>query len=343
MNKNKHLGLIVLVLAWLVVFMLPLRFVSNFPLSGSYSLLATMLVPISLLVVFCANYFWLTPRYLMQGRPTVFFLTNVTIIAGLAFITHLSRTHQPENPALYVGKMSIPAFLLLRDVFNMAVSATVSTAIVFSLNWAHMTENRQQAEIEKSAMELQLIRHEIHPHFLLNTLNNIYALIPTDSEKSQEAIIKLSNLLRYMLYDSKQETIELAQEVEFIKSYIALMSLRLTENVSLTCDIDIQQAEKTRIVPLIFISTIENAFKHGISPSEKSFIHISVKANGKDIQCLTENSYFPKSESDQSGHGIGKKQTEDLLRLYYPNRHVMECNLTESNNTFTTKIIIYDT
>ena len=343
MNKDKRLGLAIIVLVWLAVFLLPLGFVNNSSLSDSHSLFATMLVPISLLIVFCANFFWLTPRYLMQGRPMIYVLTNAAIIVGLAFITHLTRDHQPDSTPLLADKMSSSTFLIFRDIFNMSVSATVSTAIVFSINWARMTEKRQLAELEKSAMELQLIRHEIHPHFLLNTLNNIYALIPMNREKSQEAVLKLSNLLRYMLYDSKQETIELSKEVEFIKSYIDLMSLRITENVKLTCDIDILQAENMKIVPLIFISTIENAFKHGISPSKESFIHITIKADGKDIQCLTENSYFPKDSNDQSGHGIGQKQTENLLKLYYPDRHVMECNLTENNNTFTTKIIIYGT
>ncbi len=121
--------------------------------------------------------------------------------------------------------------------------------------------------------------------FLLNTLNNIYALIAFDSDKAQQAVQELSKLLRYVLYDNQQTYVPLCKEVDFIRNYIELMRIRLSSNVKMTTQFDILPDSRTLIAPFIFISLIENAFKHGISPTETSFISIRISESNKEVIC----------------------------------------------------------
>ena len=128
----------------------------------------------------------------------------------------------------------------------------------------------------------------------MNTLNNIYALIAFDSDKAQQAVQELSKLLRYVLYDNQQTYVPLCKEVDFIRNYIELMRIRLSANVQMSTQFDIHPNCQTLIAPLIFISLIENAFKHGISPTEASFIHIHISENDQEVICEIRNSNFPK-------------------------------------------------
>ncbi len=135
-----------------------------------------------------------------------------------------------------------------------------------------MEAARKEAERNRTEAELKNLRNQLNPHFLLNTLNNIYALIAFDTDKAQQAVQELSKLLRYVLYDNQQTYVPLGKETDFIRNYIELMRIRLSSNVQMTTQIDILPDSQTLIAPLIFISLIENAFKHGISPTERSFI-----------------------------------------------------------------------
>ena len=165
------------------------------------------------------------------------------------------------------------------------------------------------------------MRNQLNPHFLLNTLNNIYALIAFDSDKAQAAIQELSRLLRHVLYDNQQNFVSLGKEMDFIRNYIELMRIRLSANVTVETQIDVPADSRTEIAPLIFISLIENAFKHGISPTEPSFIHIHFSESPGQVCCEITNSYHPKSQTDKSGSGIGLEQVRKRLELTYPGQY----------------------
>ena len=352
MDKKTKYGIGILIVVWLGIFIFPAVFVGYHQTLTAKGFIASILTPLALFIVFLTNLLWLTPYKLMKKYVLTYLGLNSAIIFALAIGIHTYESLALADCTLYEmsGKIfSFPdsnsqqIFYFLSDIFYMVLSAAIATAIALSAGWVKIKDRKQQAEQEKADMEKQFIRYEMHPHFLLNTLNNIYSLTTSDTPKAQDAIFKLSNLLRYMLYDSKQPTIDLQQEVNFIKSYIDLMSLRLSRNVEVTQSININNAERRQVVPLIFISTIENAFKHGVSPTEDSYIHISIAADDKQICCMTENSYFPKNKDDKSGHGIGRQQTENMLKLSYPDKYKTEYSLADNNKKFITKIIIYDT
>ena len=203
-----------------------------------------------------------------------------------------------------------------------------------------MDAARREAEKSRTEAELKNLRNQLNPHFLLNTLNNIYALIAFDADKAQTAVQELSRLLRHVLYDNQQNFVTLDKEMDFIRNYIELMRIRLSANVHVETKIDVRPDSRTEIAPLIFISLIENAFKHGISPTEPSFIRIHFSESPGEIHCEITNSYHPKSVADKSGSGIGLEQVRKRLELTYPGHYDWQQGVSEDMKEYKSILII---
>ena len=156
-----------------------------------------------------------------------------------------------------------------------------------------------------------------------------------------ERAVELSKLLRYVLYENQQMFVPLYKEVDFIKNYIELMRIRVSAQVSIETRFSIQPDSQTPIAPLVFISLIENAFKHGISPTEPSFIQIEVKEEANRITCTIRNSNYPKTTADKSGSGIGLEQVNKRLELVYPNRYQWEQHISDNQRIYESAITIF--
>lgn len=228
----------------------------------------------------------------------------------------------------------------VRDAITMILVISLSVALKMSRQWVHTENARREAEKNRTEAELKNLRNQINPHFLLNTLNNIYALIAFDTDRAQEAVQELSRLLRYVLYDNQQEFVDLNKEADFIRNYIELMKIRLSSNVRLDTDIDIDASNTARIAPLIFISLIENSFKHGISPMLPSFVSISLSESDGEVTCQTVNSNFPKNIEDKSGSGIGLQQVEKRLELIYPGEYTWEYGVRNDGKEYYSRLVI---
>lgn len=146
----------------------------------------------------------------------------------------------------------------------MALTVGLAVAIRMTGNWYRIEAEKQQIEKERTQAELKNLKSQLNPHFLFNTLNNIYALIPIDRTKAQFAVHSLSHMLRYVLYENNQNYIPLEKEIQFVRNYVELMELRLPDRVETTVDLP-EQADGYTIAPLLFITLVENAFKHGVS------------------------------------------------------------------------------
>ena len=146
--------------------------------------------------------------------------------------------------------------------------------------------------------------------------------------------------MRHVLYDNQQNFVTLGKEMDFIKNYIALMRIRLSSNVTVETRFDIRPDSPTEIAPLIFISLIENAFKHGISPTEPSHIRIYFSENVHEVRCEITNSYHPKSEADKSGSGIGLEQVGKRLELTYPGRYAWQHGVSEDGKEYKSVLVI---
>lgn len=351
LNYKHSQELLIHLLAWVFLFCLPPMLLgrSN-ERPDQEEMLRMMGPPLAMAMVFYLNYMWLVPRLLFNQKNKAYILSNIALCIGMLFFTHLwfemvntyfhSTPHPPKN------NLGAWGFLLfrLRDLIIFGLIAALAATIRMSKKWHAAELGRQQAEVKRIEAELKNLHNQINPHFLLNTLNNIYALIAFNTEKAQQAVQDLSRLLRHLLYDNNQNFIPLNRELEFLKNYVALMKIRLSPNVDLQICIDIPNENHIQVAPLIFISLFENAFKHGISPMQPSFIHIRIYSPEPQIlTCRIENSYFPKRQNDISGSGIGLEQVQKRLELIYPNRYEWTKGCDEHGTVYTSTLTIHTT
>ena len=327
-NKKSYLWLLHIAI-WVVLFGMP--FFSprpGHPLHGGVDYVRFIPTLASFLVVFYVNYFYLIRKYLYDRKFGKFILSNILLVAIVSILVHL--THRlvfplPANPPRPIRPRTALDTLSFVTRNTMIYFAIICVAIAVKMTERWYEEENKRKELEKASAEAELaaLKSQVNPHFLFNTLNNIYSLIQIDQDKAQEAVHDLSGMLRYVLYDSEKPTVSLSSETLFLKDYIKLMSMRCSPDVKL--DISLPEgASERQIAPMLFIPLVENAFKHGISPSEPSSIRVDLHEDGNSIVCLVENTAFPKDDSDRSGSGIGIKNLCRRLDMLYPGKYSFE-------------------
>ena len=295
-------------------------------------------------LLFYINYLWLIPRLLFKERRRAFYLSNVLLVlAGMGLIYGWWLLNNHVMPAIDPSAGPRPPRLpmFFYNIIMLALVVGLAIAVRMSQRWQHLEEARREAERSRTEAELTNLRNQLNPHFLLNTLNNIYALIAFDTDKAQHAVEELSRLLRHVLYDNQQSFVPLYKEVEFMNNYVELMRIRVTDHVHIDTHIDIAPDDATPIAPLIFISLVENAFKHGIAPNGSGRIAIEMSQHDGDITCCITNSNHPKRGNDKSGSGIGLEQVGKRLELMYPGRYTWERGTTDDKTMYFSKIVIY--
>ena len=341
---NKNTTWILHVAVWLMLFLSPLMF-SHEQTISLVRVAAFSIFPLCMMTVFYTNYLWLVPRYYIAHEERFYWIFNMIMILVLAVLMqlwmHLLHPLFPDDGRPHPEPSFLKQLLFVaRNIFNLSVVLFIATSMEISSRWHQMEDERIEMEAARKEAELANLRSQINPHFLLNTLNNIYALTAFDTEKAQKAIMELSKMLRHMLYDNQQNMVNLKEEIQFIGNYVNLMKLRLPQNVEVRFHSNYPEPCNIQVAPLIFISLVENAFKHGVSPTEKSFIDISISAEKDLLTCEIKNSNYPKTQQDRSGHGIGLQQEERRLNLSYPQRHTWKKGITDNGKQYYSKIEI---
>lgn len=286
-----------------------------------------LLVPLSFMIVFYTNFFRLIDRYLTTRRFTLFTTYNLLLILLVMVSIHLLFRHvlppgQGHHPPMDRPWQDAARFFLGNATLYLLVVG-ISVAIRMTGGWYRAEAARKELEHSRTEAELQNLKSQLNPHFLFNTLNNIYSLIQLDTVRAQQAVHDLSRMLRYVLYDSCRATVPLASEIEFLRDYIELMRIRLPRHVRVFVSLP-DTPSSTRIAPLLFISLVENAFKHGVSYEKPSYITIDIHEMEDQLLCSIKNSSFPKSDSDRSGSGIGLQNLSKRLEMIYPGRYIFE-------------------
>lgn len=193
-------------------------------------------------------------------------------------------------------------------------------ALRMTAKWIQSEQEKVAMEKENVESQLAFLKNQVSPHFFMNTLNNIHALIDFDAEGAKDSVIKLSNLMRYLLYESEAKQNPIEKEIAFICSYVELMRLRYTEKVKINLSLP-ENAPSVSIPPLLFTSLLENAFKHGISYSKESFIDIRLAVVDKEIHFDIQNSNNKQKETNGNDSGIGIENTKRHLALLYKNNY----------------------
>ncbi len=278
---------------------------------------------IGLMVIGYLNYFVFLPRLLRNQNVSQYLLTFLPVFAVLSY---LFLKGKQAVLAYYLG----PDDWMYSSRFGVNVLMSVFFAVVcvgllrFVEDYFELEARRKELENQQLTSELQFLRAQVNPHFLFNTLNNLYYLAVNQSSRTPEVIAKLSGMMRYMIYESNHEKVPLDREIEYIENYLSLERLRLEDNVPITFEVDGQTAG-VRIAPLILITFLENAFKHGVSSSATApwiTVHLAIDhselvyrvANGK----LSEGSKVLQNKS-----GIGLQNVKRRLELTYPDRHYL--------------------
>ena len=239
------------------------------------------------------------------------------------------RDFRPDGPPPIVGEHDILAIVVLILMFG----ANLGTKYYFRSRG----DQKRLMELEKQNLEQQLeyLRYQINPHFFMNTLNNIHALVDIDPEKAQETIVELSKMMRFVLYEGDKRGVPLTKELEFIRTYIKLMQLRYTDKVRIDVNLPSEVPDKT-IPPLLLISFIENAFKHGISYQHESFIEMKVAVEDERLHFICHNS---KAEipNEEKG-GVGLANVRKRLHLLYDNDFTLR--IQDNSDIYTVELII---
>jgi hypothetical protein len=207
--------------------------------------------------------------------------------------------------------------------------------VFFSL-YLHSMYRRREIQREKLKAELSYLKAQINPHFLFNTLNSIYGTALTEkSPQTAEAILKLSGLMRYVLLDDQEEFVSLQRELSFISDFIELQKIRLGDTVNINYNSSGDPGE-LRIAPLILITFIENAFKHGVNPEEKSEIAISIRITDGAVELKVDNTKVNYFNPDRGIGSLGLTNTHKRLDLYYPRKHILQ--IDDTSVRFTVKL-----
>ncbi len=288
------------------------------------------------MLLYFAN-FYIFDRWLFQRRRYgLFALANLLLMLLLNWEMFSIGDYAPDIPAIAWVGMYIGFFIYF--LLNCAMIAT-ALGIRHFMRIRQIRQQLQEEQARHTEAELAWLKNQINPHFLFNTLNNISSLAAIDGEATQEAIAQLSDLLRYAMYETNKSAVPLQGEVEFMRNYIALMKLRVSSTTVVDAEFNILNPQ-FQVAPLLFVSLIENAFKHGVSSNQPSYIivHLEQKEGALSFQC--RNSNHPKSDNDRSGSGIGIENTRRRLELLYHDRYTWQQGICDNGSTYFSHITI---
>jgi two-component system, LytTR family, sensor kinase len=354
--EHKNIIVSLHILAWVILLGLPLYFVKRWEIGKDFVWLYYINVIING-IIFYTNYFYLVSKFFFEGRKYRYYLSIAILLFIFYFVSdksnqavfrfipdgrrHESPPHeyvQEKRPAPQGSSLRIPMRPPFRQMHMFNYGFTAISLIFFSLGLRvierHVSIEKIQKELERQKLnsELAFLKNQISPHFFFNTLNNIYSLISINAEDSQKAVLKLSKMMRYLLYESEHGDTKLGSELEFMTNYIDLMKLRMSDKVKLSVDFP-ESYEDISIPPLLFIPFIENAFKHGLSFRENSFIGIKMTCTGNEILFSCVNSIAIRGNgSVEETSGIGLENVTKRLELLFPGSY--DLKFTKKGETF---------
>lgn len=280
------------------------------------------------IIVFYLTYKIIIPTLLFQGKNGFFFIAICILIVAVLYISDtfnsLINLDAILNQHFKISKKDNMHGALISNLSEIIITLLIvgaSTVISVAKKLQAETQMRQNLEKEKITSELSFLKSQINPHFFFNILNSIYALAGTENQPAREAIYTLSHMMRYVLYDTKNNLTTLSKEIGFVEDYLKLMELRITDKVQVIFEKP-KNMKDVEVAPMLFLPFIENAYKHGISGIYPSYIYIGIEQSEKLLQIEVRNSIFENQTlSKEESNGIGLINTRRRLDLIYPGRY----------------------
>ena len=250
-----------------------------------------------------------------------------------------ASSHPDRRPPRLSRPADVPPPIVgERDILGVVVLILMFGANLGIKGYFRSRDDRKRlAELEHENLEQQLeyLRYQINPHFFMNTLNNIHALVDIDPEQAKETIVELSKMMRFVLYEGNKQGVPLSRELDFIRHYVALMQLRYTEKVRITLDLP-QEVPDRQIPPLLLITFIENAFKHGVSYQHESFIEVQVAVENEKLQFTCSNSKVERPNEEKGG--VGLANVCKRLDLLYASNYTL--HIDDVADVYTVELVI---
>ena len=346
-------GVLLHVTGWIILFILPQFLVTGGGFEDTRTTLIIFFNTLVFGIIFYINYLWLVPLILHKGRWPLYVGAMLTLVITVHFVSNFAfQKAFPPPPAIEQrmrdanknddshrkNRRSFARMI----TYNYFITAFLVTGFAVGLRSVEQSLKKEreikELEQEKLNSELALLKNQVSPHFFFNTLNNIYSLIEINQKDAQEAVLSLSKMMRYMLYESEQGNTKLSRELDFMKVYIDLMKLRISDKVKLTVDFP-EKYDDIDMPPLLFIPFIENAFKHGVSFRKDAFIRIGLFREGDHIRFTAANSINQvKNGAPEADSGIGLENVRKRLALLYPGMH--ELNINDDGTVYSVELRI---
>lgn len=283
------------------------------------------------------NLLYLIPNFLSEkrfGQYSLLLLLSVFVLTSLKILILFIAYN--KKPVFQIQLLRDQTYLYLMHL----IVASGVTLYKIVADWFKQQKEHQLLQTQTMQSELKFLRSQINPHFLFNTLNNLYALTLKKSDKAPDIVLKLSDMMRYMLYECNEKQVPLYKEINYLQNYLELERLRQGKNASIELNINGKVGEHT-IAPLMFIPFVENSFKHGLNNQlSDGFVIININIHETRLHLHIENSKTenaPTQNMPRSG-GIGLVNVRRRLNILYPNQHTLE--IKETSNTYTVNLSV---
>jgi two-component system LytT family sensor kinase len=335
--KRKWVIVLLHTAVWLLIFMLPILLSQSIQHSHkthvevdrSWFVYLTLFTDVLWVILFYLNAFVLIPRFIYRKKLSYYVLVQLSVIAVLTTFQWLFSTVIIKIP-FYISGFVV--FNIFPYLFILACS------IAYRMIQDRMEAERllKEKENENLKTELSFLRSQVSPHFMFNVLNNMVSMARKKSDLLEPSLIKLSSLMRYMLYETDEQKVPLEKEVEYLHSYIDLQQQRFGKKLTVKVDIDIHDC-CYEIEPMLLIPFIENAFKHGTGMIEEPMISVQLKADDGVLQLTVQNKFNCKTtEVKDKASGIGLTNVKRRLNLLYGKNHSLE--VSDKNSWFVTSL-----
>lgn len=300
------------------------------------------------IAIFYLNYSVLVPRLLLNKKIGIYAFVSLAFIAFFIFVyqnilpsipimSGFDNQHELLNLENGRNVIKSKKLFLLGFIQGIVIFLlfAISLSIKLAIEWYKNEKIKNLIKTQKINAELSFLKTQLNPHFLFNTLNSIYSLANKKSDDTTEAIITLSELMRYMIYETNKEFVTLQNEINYIKNFISLQNLRLKDSSGVR--FNVRGKLDYNIEPLLLISFIENAFKYGTDYTGKTNINIEIKVED-DILSLRVSNYISLKEKSNLGSGVGIENIKNRLNILYPNSHTL--NIEESDKLFKVELLL---
>lgn len=330
------------ILVWGFLFLVPLLYAVESPAAMHFAVRNGIML-FWLMLTFYANYLWAIDKLLFKRRTWQFLAFNVVLFIALFFLRRYANSIADvlmEVRPRAKRNDGLTSLFVMNDLIFTVLAICASLGVKHIAGLHQIEIERKKLENETLASELSLLRYQIQPHFFFNCLNNIYCLIGTSPKEAQKAVHSLSKMMRFVLYDSSSTSIPLTSEIEFLKNYISLMRLRLSDKANVTATFP-DNVEGVFVPSLVFIPLVENAFKHGVGAGGTAEIKCDMSLKDESIRFVVRNKVPSVDVSEDRSHsGIGLANLRKRLDILYGDKGSFVISHDDGNGYFMAEVVI---